>query len=319
MLPLQGYSTTRLLLLGRAPLIASPIPSAHCTESRKGGLSVEVRIGVGPVHGQVPLRVLGYAGCVADVLKKDVRILVGPAAPRIELFSSAPKAGYFDRRSALMSLVALAGALRVAGIRNPIGVDLAQGAPEIPIDLDVALPTELGTWVAARATRNRPGEPPSFLYAFEHASPTMFADLAESDSPPFRVTVGGAAEAKFWAVRMRVRIAANARGIRLSPAAAIIIKTLRVPWYQPVPDEPPLSAARAPVEAVQALEDAANPARGGNAALKKESRATGRLIERDGVSELIDALGSADAAMHYARDKGLDVGTRLFQAIKGIR
>jgi muramoyltetrapeptide carboxypeptidase len=43
--------------------------------------------------------------------------------------------------------------------------------------------------VTERALRHRPGEEPSFQYAFEHASATMFGDIAETENAPFRVTI----------------------------------------------------------------------------------------------------------------------------------
>lgn len=298
------------------PTAAHDLADSTCAmhDVRKREIPVEVRIGVGPIIDEPPLRVLGFAGRVAEVLQGDVRILVEPAVPRIKLFSSAPKAGSFHWKPAVMSLVALAGALRVAGISNPISIDLAASEAEIPGDLSVDLEAKLADWVVGRALRHRPGEKPSLQYALEHASPTMFGDLTDGEKPPFRITVGGATEAKFWAVRMRVRDAV-AHGAPLAPVAGLIIKALRVPWYQPVPSEPPLRAALTPAKAIQALEQAANPARGGNAGLKGETRAVSRLIGSAGVSELIAALTSGRAAKGLACEKSIDLGPRLVQAM----
>lgn len=282
---------------------------------RSGKKPVEVRIGVGALNGDVPLRVLGYAGCVAETLQRDVRILVEPAMPRITLFSSAPKAGDLDPSRSLKSLVALAGALRLAQVGHPIEIDIAASEPEIPDDLNVDLPPELAEWVTQRVARHRPGEDPSFQYAFEHASASMFGDISEDENAPFRVTIGGATEARFWAVRMHVRIAAAARGAHLAPAAGIIMRAVRVPWYQPLAYEPPLVAARTPEVAMAALGRAANPARDGNAALKREAKTAGRLIGITGLSDLMDATSSAPAAMRFARDNGFNIGARLVQAM----
>lgn len=295
------------------PASARDVETSVCAlaDARQGNIPVEVRIGVGPLRDEVPLRVLGYAGCVAETIQSDVRILVEPAVPTVTLFSSAPKTDHFDRMRATTSLVALAGSLRLAGLTNRIAIDFAENRPEIPIDLNVDLDEKLAEWIVGRALRHRPEEEVSFQYAFEHASPTMFGDIAECNSPPFRITVGGATEARFWAVRDRVRAAAAARGARLAPIAGVIIRALRVPWYQPVRYEPPLAAARVAAEATDALALAANPARGGNGALKRELRATRRLINDGGVSELIDAIGTADSALSFARDHGFDLGPRL--------
>lgn len=286
--------------------------------ARIGQIPVEVRIGVGALHGEVPLRVLGYAGCVAETLQRDVRTLIEPATPIIALFSSAPKVGEFHPDLALKSLVALGGALRLAQVSYPIEIDIAANHPEIPIDLDVELPPDLVEWLTERALRHRPDESPSFQYAFEHASTSMFGDIVEMKDTPFRITIGGATEAKFWAVRMNVRTAASARGACLAPVAGIIMRSLRVPWYQPLTYEPPLASARMPEVATAMLTRAANPARDGNPALKREARATARLITHDNLPDLLDAVGSAQAAMRFARDNGISIGTRLVQAIGDV-
>jgi len=281
---------------------------------RAGRMPVEIRIGAGMIGTGIPLRVLGYAGCIAESLD-DIGNLVGSVVPRIALFSSAPKAGHFDPQHATLALVALAGSMRIAGITNPIGIDLAASHCEIPGNLDVNLDADLADWVVDRAMRHRPGEAPSFRYAFEHASPSMFGDLVDGSNPPFRVTLGGATEARFWAVRMQVRAAAAARGAHLAPVAGVIIKALRVPWYQPTAAEPTLTSAHTPPSAAQALAHAANPARGGNGALRRESRAVNRLIDSDGIPELIDAIGSVRAAVRFAHDKGFVFGERLSQTM----
>ena len=100
-------------------------------EARQGIRDVEVRVGVGPVSAGLSARVLGYAACVAEALRLDVVAVCRPAT-RIVLFSSAPKAGRYELSSAVRSLVALGGALRICGVDVPIELDLAEPVAEVP-------------------------------------------------------------------------------------------------------------------------------------------------------------------------------------------
>ncbi|MDN2578748.1 hypothetical protein [Aquibium sp. ELW1220] len=301
-----------------SPIATSELEASVCAidDARAGRLPIELMIGVGPLSTDVPFRVLGYAGCVAEAIRSDVRLLIEPSIPKIRLFTSAPKTEGFHRGRALMSLVTLAGALRIAGVDSPIYLDFARRDPEIPPDLDIDLGPDLLEWVLSRDSRHRPGKPPSLRYALEHASPSMFADIADSDDTPVRITVGGATEARFWAVRMQVRSAAATRGLRIAPAVGVIIKALRVPWYQPTSYEPSLLAALRPAEAIKGLSTAANPARGGNGALRREARAAIRLVDEEGVADLIEAALSTERAMRFARVNGFNLGRRLLDAME---
>jgi hypothetical protein len=127
-------------------------------------------------------------------------------------------------------------------------------------------------------------------YAFEHAAPTMFGDLTSESTAPFRLTVGGATESRFWALRTSVRAAALAAGTAVSPAAGLILKTLRIPWYYPTAAEPALTAMADPAAAIKALDNAANPKYGGNAGLNREARVLHKFVNDANAAALADAV-----------------------------
>lgn len=281
--------------------------------ARRGRRELEVRIGVGPCPGDVPLRVLGYAACVAEAVRTDVPGLVR-APDRLAIFSSAPKTGRFDVASAMRAVVAIGGALRISGVTVPISLDLAAPEREVPVSLTVDLPPALADWLTKAGERSDNGTDPLW-YAIEHAAPTMFGDLTDHMNPPLRITLGGAPEARFWAVRMRVRSAALRRGLGVAPAVGLILRTLQVPWYSVRPTEPPLTAmSRAPAAALDALDAAANPQRGGNSGLKREARATRRVANSAEVGVLIAALDGISPMIDYAEACELHLAPRLRDA-----
>ena len=280
---------------------------------RAGRRDLEVRIGVGPIRGDIPLRVLGHAAVVADSIRMELSAIAGDP-DRIVIFSSAPKTGTSDVALALRSLAALAGALRIAGLTTPIVLDIASATREVSDALAIELPPALIDWLERAALRSG-NEAKAFEYAIEHAAPSMFADLTDDDSV-FRITVGSAPEARFWAARMHVRAAAIRQGLQVAPALGVIMRTLLVPWYHPTGAEPLLLQWKtSPATAVAALETAANPkALHGNAALKREARAARRFIERAEVAELVDAVSDPEAAFAFVRGRGFTLGPRLAMA-----
>jgi hypothetical protein len=285
-------------------------------EARAGRRTVEVRIGVGPLEGSPPARLLGYASILARVLATDVRALVGDAAVRVKLFSSAAKGSRQASGDPSWALAALSGALQLLGVGEPIGVDLSDHAREVPAELDIWLTPRLAQWLQVREHHHSGSVEPSFFYAIEHAAPSMFADLLTAgEYPPFRITLGGNTEGPFWATRMRVREAALAAGLALAPAAGLIVRTLRRPWYQPLRDEPRLDALTQPDIAAAALEDCANPSRGGNAGLKGEARAVRRLVEDPRLPRFADALSSPERARQFLKRGDIRVGPRLAIAL----
>lgn len=179
-------------------------------EARRGKRQVEVRIGVGPIHGEIPLRVLGHAVCIAEALRTDLPAVVRNA-DRIHIFSSAPKTGNTDTATALRSFAALAGALRLAGVCTRITLDLASPDREVPATLAMNLLPSNVRWFENAAENSGNGTDPIW-YAREHAAQSMFGDLEESKDSPLRITVGSAPEANFWNARMHIRAAAIAQG-----------------------------------------------------------------------------------------------------------
>jgi hypothetical protein len=150
-------------------------------------------------------------------------------------------------------------------------------------------------------------------YAIEHSAPSMFADLAGPGNVPFRVTVGSAPEARFWAARRHVRSAAMMQGLRLAPSIGLIMRSLLRPWYSKTAAEPALSDALASQSSAMAtLDRAANPQhQGGNTGLKREARATRRMLGLPNVTGLIDAVSSVRAAAQYVRNSKFEIGARL--------
>jgi hypothetical protein len=288
-------------------------------QARRRQKRTEVRIGVGPLASDVPLRVIGHGMCVADALRLDLPAIIRPA-DQIAIFSSAPKARNFDLRSATRSLIALSGSLRLAGTTCPITIDLASERQEIPESLLIEMPQPLTRWLERAAAHSMNNIPPR-LYAIEHASASMFGDLDPSTDPPLRITMGSAPEARFWAARRIVRRAALHDGIHLAPAVGLILRTLEVPWYSPTPSEPDIATAlRDPEMALEKLDDAANPQKpDGNSGLKREARASRRQMERRSLAvySFLKALSDLECAIHYAVEIGVSFGLRLRQRLGG--
>jgi hypothetical protein len=140
----------------------------------------------------------------------------------------------------------------------------------------------------------------------------MFGDLSEDKDVPLRVTIGSAPEARFWAARMHVRAAAMAAGLHVAPALGLIMKSLLVPWYALTTTEPLLLAMKlSAAAAIVSLDDAANPGKKGNGALKREARATRRFIQRSDVIRFVEAIADARKAALYVRECGFGIGAHL--------
>lgn len=286
--------------------------NAALLEARRRQRDVEVRIGVGPFLRGVPIRVIGYAACAAEALRSDVAA-VARRPDRIVIFSSAPKLTrsleYSD--GSFLLLAALAGSLRLAGVDIPILIDLADPSQEVPTTLAVQLPLKLTDWLG-RAAAHSGNEIDPRWYAVEHAAASMFGDLlpTECRESPLRITLGGACEAKFWAARSRVRLAALDRGLPVAPALGIILRTCRVPWYAPISQEPLLPTTDLS-PALAALESAANPERGGNHGLLREARAAKRLRSHPGTEALCRSLADVRSALNLVLASGFELGPRL--------
>ncbi|HRC60707.1 MAG TPA: hypothetical protein PLD53_07050 [Candidatus Propionivibrio aalborgensis] len=259
---------------------------------------------------------LSYAACAAEAIRSDVHAIVGQPH-QIVIFSSGPKAGRTDVFSSLAGIGALAGALRLARVDIPIVLDVASAADELPQGLPLALPEPLATWVFHRAEIHGADLTNPYRYAYEHASPTMFGDLLASQTSAIRMTVGGATEAPFWAVRMLVRQTALARGYFVAPAAGVILKALKRPWYSATQLEPPLAMMQEPKLAITALDRAANPERGGNVGLCREARALRQFVNNPGLAGFLDAMHSVDTIARFVRASGFVVGPRLAELMGG--
>lgn len=275
--------------------------------ARRGKLATEVRIGVGPTNGQIPVRVLGYAMRTADALRVVEKIIRRPL-DRVVIFSSGPKVGQFDAAINLRATTALAGALRLAGVERPVTLDCAVPSPEVPEELQIFLPRDLKAWIQLAATRH--GGPTT--YAVEHAGASMFGDLTAEPCPPLRVTIGGRTEGRFWAVRKLVRAAALSRSLKLAPAFGLIGRAIRVPWYYPTDQEPILDEfAIDPTGAIEKLNAAANPKVGGNSGMQAEARAVSGIARLVEVRQLAAALGDITTMVRYASDMRFDFGANL--------
>jgi hypothetical protein len=147
-----------VIVLSDSVALARPLNGPDLTatvtafeQAKRGERDVEVRIGVGSLTGEIPLRVLGHAACLAEALRSDVFNFLSRPPQRMVLFSSAPKAGNRDAVGALRALVSLAGALRLKKVDFPIFLDLGQGTSgdsDPPSDCTAGAPRRL-----ARARR----------------------------------------------------------------------------------------------------------------------------------------------------------------------
>jgi hypothetical protein len=299
--------------------------AAALEDVRRGRREKEIRIGVGPLDGFVPARVFAYADCVASALRADQAAAhLTDRASRITIFSSAPKSGSTAFGSMLVALVALGGALRLLGIGEPIVLEAASPAQEVPAALRAELPADIKARIDAMAAKHNG----TIAYAYEHAAATMFADLDDGqDIAPLRITIGGETEAIFWAVRMHVRKAAMEHAVRIAPALGLILRSVDIPWYYPSPDEPPIAMMQTAAAAADALERAANPrhegnsGRRGNTGLKKEARALRRVAKHppNGLAEYIDALATVEGAMHFTEQMNLTIGPRMCAGLGGVK
>lgn len=258
-------------------------------EARAGLREVEVCLGVGASPASLPARVLAHAACVAKAIQIDTPRLVGPAT-RIRIFSSAPKTKVFNSAMDFAAVATLGLALRKCGVMIPILVEPANAEDEIADDIDVALTDAETAWLARASARSANGADPR-QYALEHAANSMFGDIDLPDAP-FRVTIGAAPEAKFWAIRNRVRGAALNCGLTVAPAAVLVLKACRIPWYSPTQLEPSFDNARTIHAAIEQLDAAANPSRGGNTGINGEARALHRFAATDAYHYLREAHSS---------------------------
>lgn len=255
-------------------------------EARAGQREVEVCLGVGASPASLPARVLAHAACVAKAIQIDTPRLVGPAT-RIRIFSSAPKTKVFNSAMDFAAVATLGLALRKCGVMIPILVEPANAEDEISADIDVTLTEAETAWLARASNRSANGADPR-RYALEHAATSMFGDIDLPDAP-FRVTIGAAPEAKFWAIRNRVRAAALTSGLTVAPAAVLVLKACRIPWYSPTQLEPSFDSASTIHAAIEQLDMAANPSRGGNTGVNGEARALHRFAATDAYHSLREA------------------------------
>jgi hypothetical protein len=254
-------------------------------ELRRGLRECEIRIGVGPLQGEIPARVFAYASCIRQALEEPAaRQLLGRAS-LIHLFSSTAKTEVEAARVNGAAAVGLGAALRAIGIQLPIRIASASPSLEVPPWLLPNVDPELQAWFDAAARRHGG----TSHYAAEHAARSMFGDLAfEERLPPLRATIGGETEAPFWALRMAIRAVAIDAGLNVAPALGLILRGLAVPWYYPTPAEPTVTV---PLEHwADDLDRAANPRHGGNVGLKKEAKLLRRLTPNDAIRSAADML-----------------------------
>jgi hypothetical protein len=234
----------------------------------------------------------------------------------VTLFSSASKVGGTDGQASFLALATLAGALVLAGVETPITMEFADDRDEVWPDLVPPLPPSLHAWLQRASLHSGNGADP-VKYAVEHAAASMFGDIEELQDPPLRITIGSTPEARFWAVRRRVRQLALQRGCPVVPAIGLILKALRVPWYYPLSCEPQLiGLLTSPDAALMAIDNAANPLRGGNVALSREARATRRLAARPGALELAAMAQNPRLAARFIRAREFLLGERLSAEIR---
>lgn len=284
--------------------------------------SPEVRLGSGPL-ASAPLRVLGFADLAREVIERDAAILASP--PRqVVLFSSAPKLAALGDdgwetlpAATVMGLAALAGALRLVGLRCDLILEEAVPAREVPAVLDamIRFSNSLETWLAERQVAHPEADARS--YAIEHTSPSMFGDLALSgeDEPFFRITIGPRPESRFFAARMAVAEAACRLGVPVVPGLGLILRGSRRPWYQPMGFEPMFSdlAGSSMAAMTERLRNAASPERGGNPGLKREMHRTSRIVSRspESVMRLGEHLAEPASAARYLQSGCFNIGPRL--------
>jgi len=309
--------------------VLRPSLEAAILKARARRQGPEVRLGAGPL-ARAPLRVLGFADLAREVVERDAAVLASP--PRqVVLFSSAPKlaalaGGGWETSPAatVMGLAALAGALRLVGMRCDLKLEEAVAGREISAELDptICFTNSLEMWLAERQIAHPEADARS--YAIEHASPSMFGDLALSgeDEPIFRVTIGPRPEARFFAARMAVAEAAHRRGMPLVPGVGLILRGSRRPWYQPMEFEPMFDdlAGMSLAVVTERLRSAASPERGGNPGLKREMHRTSRIVgaSPESVMALGQHLAGPASAADFLRSSDFTIGPRLEQALAAL-
>lgn len=292
---------------------------------RRGEMGVEVRIGVGPLAGAVPARVIGHAACISDALAFDLPQLVGRRTPTVTIFSSLPKLRAFGGGSSytpddqLCGLTALGAGIRVAGFTGMVALDLAEERAEIPplVADSIEVPAELMDFIQSAAARNANGVC-ALMYAVEHAADSMFADIAPTEpGKDLIVTLGAKPEARYWAVRQLVAGAAADVGLAVRPAIGLILRTLPRPWYTPTEVEPALKdvAILGAAEVDVRLQHAADISRGGNGGLKREARRARALLKLPEVERIAIAISSASNAEEFLVNSGMSVRPRLAEML----
>ena len=309
--------------------VLRPSLEAAIMKARARRQGPEVRLGTGPL-ASAPLRVLGFADLAREVVERDAMVLASP--PRqVVLFSSAPKlaalaGGGWETSPAatVMGLAALAGALRLVGMRCDLKLEEAVAGREVPAELDPAIcfSSSLEMWLAERQVAHPEADARS--YAIEHASPSMFGDLALSggEEPLFRVTVGPRPESRFFAARVAVAEAAYRFGVPVVPGLGLILRGSRRPWYQPMGFEPMFSdLVGTSLEAMtERLRNAVSPERGGNPGLKREMHRTSRIVvtSLESVMKLGEHLAGPASAARFLRSNDFSIGPRLQQTLAAL-
>src|ERR1035437_2378112 len=106
---------------------------------RTGQMEVRIIVGVGETHGRIPLRVLGYAKMLADVINHDIGTFLKKPRIHLHTFCSGTKLAALSADSDIQAaahrgipaLVALAEGLRIVGFEHPISIDLAAPVCEV--------------------------------------------------------------------------------------------------------------------------------------------------------------------------------------------
>jgi hypothetical protein len=101
--------------------------------------------------------------------------------------------------------------------------------------------------------------------------------------------------------------------MNVAPALGLILKSLPVPWYSPRAGEPTLlDLQRSTIIAISSLDDSANPRKiNGNGGLRREARATRRLIQQTEVAPLVDAVLTSQSAAQLILSHQFGLGPRL--------
>lgn len=261
---------------------------------------IEIRIGVGPLLGPPPVRVIAHAKAIQLALLEIEKLTKKNFSLRI--FSSAPKTLVDDPESARLATTLLALALESLGIPTA-QKSLSLALPSREVSGDFELSEELQGWLDGRAERYVETARDDLNYGFEHAAPSMFGDLIPDDT--LRITIGGANEARFWAIRCAVRKEMRKFGLFPCPAFAITFPGIKVPWYSPTRYEPRISAFYSFEKAVATLLGSANPnGIGGNPGLKREAVLFSSLRDFS-LSEFYDLYSLANSKLlNVLQEKG---------------